>query len=177
MALSSCATCGVIVLVSIISSGALAACTNSVTTALEISGLGSDSTTVPTRLASSASDGTHSSVRWATACRRSGFVSKPTRGILPDRAVAMAEPALPRPTIPTVVCIVCSLMARGLDGPPIPCLVVNIELRVDMGEISRGFGSAYLVEVRELAPARREVPELQGSLARSAMIQSPLLLG
>jgi hypothetical protein len=68
-------------------------------------------------------------------------------------------------------------MARGLDGPPIPCLVVNIELRVDMGEISRGFGSAYLVEVRELAPARREVPELQGSLARSAMIQSPLLLG
>src|SRR5919204_3942259 len=94
------------VLVSIISSGALAPCTNSVTTALEISGLGNDSTTVPTRFASWASDDTHSSARWATACRRSGFVSKPTRGILPDSAVAMAEPALPRPTIPTVVCIV-----------------------------------------------------------------------
>src|SRR4029450_2081736 len=96
---------------------------NSVTTALEISGLGNDSTTVPARFANWARDDTHSSARWATACRRSGFASKPTRGILPDRAVAMAEPALPRPTIPTVVCMVWSLMAPDFErsANPVPC--------------------------------------------------------
>src|SRR5262252_742898 len=114
MASSSWATCGVMVLVSIISSGALALCTSSVTTALEISGLGSDRTTVPTRCASSDNDIAHSSARCATACRRSGFTSKPTRPILPDSAIAMAEPALPRPTIPTLVCIGCFLL------PPLP---------------------------------------------------------
>src|SRR5215475_12382195 len=102
------------VLVSIISSGALAPCTNSVTTALEISGLGNDSTTVPARFASWASDDTHSSARWATACRRSGFASKPTRGILPDSAEANDTDGGLHNTLLTLVHVVAHVTATSL---------------------------------------------------------------
>ena len=60
--------------------------------------------------ARSASAATPSSARWATACRRPGSISNPINGILPDSAAAMAEPALPRPTMPTCVCIVRFLL-------------------------------------------------------------------
>jgi hypothetical protein len=108
MAYSSCATFGVTVLVSIISSGRVAPAKSSAVTALEISGLGRDNTTALARLPMSATLSIHSSASSATASRRAGLTSKPRIDIFSDSAVANAEPALPSPTKPTGVSIILS---------------------------------------------------------------------